>query len=73
MLNAPLHPTLPRGDDQRNMLTLADEVSAEDWVQDRLYTVHLLNNKGLAKPNSQLQSGGEIRVLTRKNYVKYKT
>jgi len=55
------------------MLTLADEVSAEDWVQDRLYTVHLLNNKGLAKPNSQLQSGGEIRVLTRKNYVKYKT
>lgn len=66
MLNAQLNPTLPREDDQRNALTLANEVSAEDWVQDRLNTVHLLNNKRLAKPYSQLQSGGEIRVLTRK-------
>ena len=68
MLNAPLHLTLPGGDDQRNerkTLTLADEVSAEDWEQDRLNTVHLLNNKRLAKPYSQLQGSGEIRVLTR--------
>ena len=66
MLDAQYYPTLSREDDRRNTLTLADEVSAEDWVQDRLYTVHLLNNKRLAKPYSQLQSGGEIRVLTRK-------
>ena len=65
MLDAQYYPTLSREDNQRNTLTLADEVSAEDWVQDRLYTVHLLNNKRLTKPYSQLQSGGEIRVLTR--------
>lgn len=64
MLNTPLHRTLPGGDDQRKTLTLADKVSAEDWEQDRLNTVHLLNNKRLAKPYSQLQGGGEIRVLT---------
>jgi len=64
VLNTPLHRTLPGGDDQRKTLTLADKVSAEDWEQDRLNTVHLLNNKRLAKPYSQLQGGGEIRVLT---------
>ena len=47
--------------------TLTDKVSAEDWVQDRFHSVHLLNHKSFTKPNGQLKSGGEIRVLIEKN------
>lgn len=45
------------------MYTLCYEVSSQQWVKHRFHTIHLLDDKGFSKSNSELQGCHEVIIL----------
>lgn len=44
-------------------LTLRYEVTTQQWIQDRLYSIHFLYDQSFPKPDSQFQGCCKVGIL----------